>query len=66
MLLVCLCIANIVIEYDEVEQENPDMSGTEVFGEVMSKYWWSLVATFIATLFSIFVFGLCGFHTYLI
>lgn len=66
VLLVVLCIANLVIDYDLTEAENPNLSGMEVFGETMSTYWWSVVAAFIATLFSIFVFGLCGFHTYLI
>jgi len=63
-----LCIANLVIHYDEV-RENPvnvDLTGGDVFYEVFAKYWASMVGAFIAVLFSIFVFGLCGFHTYLI
>ena len=66
ILLVTMCIANLVIDYEETEKEHPDMSGPEVFGETMSVYWWSFVASFICLVFSIFVFGLCGFHSYLV
>ena len=63
-----LCIANMVIEYQEVRDDpnNWDLSGADVFQEVLKKYWASFIGAFIATLFSIFVFGLCGFHTYLV
>ena len=62
-----MCIANMVIHYQELE-DDPDFSdsGSDIFGEVMKKYWASLIGSFIAVLFSIFVFGLCGFHTYLV
>ena len=68
ILLVIMCIANLVIDYNEIEaaEENVDMAGHEVFGETMKAYWWSFIAAFFAIVFSIFVFGLCGFHTYLI
>lgn len=68
ILLVIMCIANLVIDYEEIEEaeENKDMAGYEIFGETMRAYWWSFVAAFFAIVFSIFVFGLCGFHTYLI
>ena len=46
--------------------DNEDLDGGEVFFKVFQKYWASMVGAFIAILFSIFVFGLCGFHTYLI
>lgn len=48
------------------EPENHSLSGTDVFFEVFKKYWASLFGAFIATLFSIFVFGLCGYHTFLV
>ena len=67
-LFITMCIANMVIHYGEVEDnpDNSDLSGAEVFGEVMKEYWISIVGSFIASVFSIFVFGLCGFHTYLV
>ena len=67
MLFTSMCIANMVIHYQELE-DDPDLdhSGSEIFGEVMKKYWASFIGSFIAVLFSIFVFGLCGFHTYLV
>jgi len=68
ILFTTLCIANMVIHYGEVEEnpENAHLSGPEVFHEVLKKYWASLLGAFIAVLFSIFVFSLCGFHTYLV
>ena len=63
-----MCIANLVIHYNELSDnpENSDLSGTEIFWEVFQTYWVSMVGAFIAVLFSIFVFALCGFHTYLV
>ena len=63
-----MCIANMVIHYHELS-DNPDysdQSNFEIFGEVFKAYWVSMVGAFIAVLFSIFVFALCGFHTYLV
>lgn len=47
-----LCIANLVIHYEEVELNpaNSGMSGGDIFFEVFSKYWISLVGSFIAVL----------------
>lgn len=66
LLFTVMCIANMVIHYNEVSDEEVHLSGPEVFGKVLSKYWISIVGAFIAILFSIFVFGLWGFHTYLV
>ena len=66
ILLVAMCIANLYIEFEEISSENEDMSGPEIFGETLKKYWWSFIAAFIALVFSIFVFGLFGFHSYLV
>ena len=66
ILLVAMCIANLYIEFEEISNENEDMSGPEIFGETLKKYWWSFIAAFIALVFSIFVFGLFGFHSYLV
>lgn len=54
IIFTTLCIANLVIHYDEVENEpkNAEMSGGEIFFEVFSKYWISLVGSFIAVLVS--------------
>ena len=63
-----LCIANLLIHYNEVADDpvNKDLSGLEIFYEVLVRYWASLVGASIAALFSIFVFALFGFHTYLV
>ena len=63
-----MCICNIVIHYNEVSDspDNDELESSEVFGKVFKKYWVSLVSGFIAVLFSIFVFALCGFHTFLV
>lgn len=63
-----MCLANIVIHYNEVRDnpDNEDLSGAEVFWEVFKQYWVSMLGAFIAVLFSIFVFALCGFHSYLV
>ena len=63
-----LCIANLVIHYHEVAEKphNAKLSNLELFAKVSKKYWASEVGAFIAMLFSIFVFGLCGFHTFLV
>lgn len=68
ILFTTLCVANVVIHYNEVSDnpENADLSGGEVYWEVTKKYWVSMVGAFIAVLFSLFVFALCGFHTYLV
>ena len=66
VLFTTMCIANLVIHHGEVSELNPDLSGGEVTKQVFRKYWSSFVGAFIAIFFSIFVFGLCGFHTYLV
>ena len=68
ILFSTLCIANLVLHFHEVRDnpDNEDLNGGEVFFKVFQKYWASMVGAFIAILFSIFVFGLCGFHTYLV
>lgn len=68
MLFTAMCIFNLVIHYHEVRDNpvNKDLSGADCFYEVFAKYWASLIGAFIAVIFSIFVFGLWGFHTYLI
>ena len=49
-----MCIANMVIHYGEVRDDpaNANLNGGEVFGEVLAKYWISLVGSFIATVVS--------------
>ena len=68
ILFTTMCVANIVIHYNELSDnpENEDLSGAEVFWEVTKQYWVSMLGAFIAVLFSIFVFALCGFHSYLV
>ena len=68
LLLVIMCIANLVIDYAEIEasEDSVGLAGHEIFGETMASYWWSFLAALFCLIFSIFVFGLCGFHTYLI
>ena len=66
ILFLSLCIANIAVHYEEVEEEQLHLKGHEVFGEVMAKYWSALLGAFIAFVFSIFVFGLFGYHTFLV
>ena len=63
-----LCLANMILHVKDVKDdpENEGMGGGEAFRETMKSYWISLVGSFIAVVFSIFVFGLCGFHTYLV
>ena len=63
-----MCIANLLIHYHEV-RDNPEnyfWSNGDVYFEVFKNYWVSIVGAFIAILFAFFVFGLCGFHTYLV
>ena len=68
VLFMTMCIANMTIHYQEVRDnpKNEDLSGSDVFYEVFAKYWASLIGSFFALVMSIFVFGLCGFHTYLV
>lgn len=68
ILFTTLCIANLVIHYQEVsaDPDNEDKSFISVTGKVLSKYWASFVGAFIAIIFSIFVFGLCGYHSFLV
>ena len=58
----------MIIHYHEVADDprNVDLGSFDIFFEVLVKYWASLVGAFIAGLFSIFIFGLYGFHTYLV
>lgn len=68
VLFTTLCICNIVIHFNELRgnPENEALSNSEVFLEVVKTYWVSLVGALFATLFSLFVFALCGFHTFLV
>ena len=68
ILFTIMCIANLAMHFEEVQDDpaNIGLNGGEIFYKVFSQYWASLIGGFIAVLFSIFVFGLCGFHTYLI
>ena len=68
MLFISMTIANLAIHYEEVRDnpENEDLSGSDVFYEVFAKYWVSMLGSLIALVMSIFVFGLCGFHSYLV
>ena len=68
ILFTTLCIANVVIHYNEISDDpsKQDLSGGEIFLRVFKTYWISFAGTFVAVLFSIFVFALCGFHTMLI
>ena len=71
MLTTSLCILNVVIHYQETKANHYDELGaTPDFGPTMwitlKEYWGSVVVAFIATLFSIFVFALFGFHSYII
>ena len=52
VLLVTMCICNLVIDYDYVKADNPDLDGPEVFGKTLETYWFSVVASFIATVVS--------------
>ena len=54
ILFTTLCIANLVLHYDEVEKNplNADLSGPEIFLEVFKKYWVSLIGSFISVLVS--------------
>jgi len=55
ILFTTLCILNLVIHYNELrdEPDNIDMSGGEIFVEVLNKYWISIVGAFIAVLVSL-------------
>ena len=50
-----MCIANMVIHYDEVANEpgNENKDGGEIFFEVFSKYWAALIGAFIAVFVSL-------------
>ena len=63
-----MCISNLVLHSSDLA-EDPNIkvsNGAERFGEVLKDYWASLIGVIIAGVFSIFVCGLCGFHTYLV
>ena len=68
ILFTTLCLTNVVIHYNELRDnpKNDHLSGGEVYWEVTKTYWVSMLGAFIAVLFSLFVFALCGFHTYLV
>ena len=68
VLFTVMCIANLVLHSSDLaDDESLGISnGAERFGEVLKEYWASLIGVIIAGVFSIFVFGLCGFHTYLV
>ena len=58
----------MVIHYQEVREDpaNSELSGSDVFFETFKLYWSALLGSFIAILFSVFVFGLCGYHSFLV
>ena len=67
-LFTAMCISNLVLHSSDLA-DDPDLqvsNGAERFGEVLKEYWASFLGVIIAGVFSIFVFGLCGFHTYLV
>ena len=65
-----LCIANLVIHYQQVQETlllaEDTASVGSILKEVLKQFPMSLVIAVFATVFSIFVFALCGFHTYLV
>ena len=67
-LFTFMCIANLVLHSSDLAEDESlgITNGAERFGEVLKEYWASLIGVIIASVFSIFVFGLCGFHTYLV
>ena len=67
-LFTVMCIANLVLHSNDLAEDESlgITNGAERFGEVLKEYWASLIGVIIAGVFSIFVFGLCGFHTYLV
>lgn len=70
ILYAYMCIANVLIHYQETFEEdlvaNPETTWKEAFWDTLSRYWSSVLGAFVAFLFSIFIFALCGFHSYIV
>ena len=67
-LTTSLCILNVVIEFQETRANHSEekLTNVEVWVLTFKEYWGSIVVAFVAVLFSIFVFALFGFHSYII
>ena len=66
-----LCILNVVIHYRDTKADHFEELGVhpkamDVWKITLKEYWGSVVVAFVAVLFSIFVFALFGFHSYII
>ena len=66
-----LCIFNVILHYRDTKEAHLAEWGThppalDVWKETLKEWWGSIIVAFIAVLFSIFVFALMGFHSYII
>ena len=70
LLTIVLSIMNVFVHFYETKEDHLEeeifRSNGDIWKLTCQKYWGSIAIAFYALLFGVFVFGLCGFHTWII